>query len=65
LLGKAEDIKEAMEHNEVITQIELQDSVMFNNYEKNYDINIIDSKFTNISNYIINSENHYLLIAPS
>jgi len=64
-LRETEDIKEVMEHNEIYTQRELEDSVIFTNDEKNYDINIIDSKFTNISNYVINTENHYLLIAPN
>ena len=64
-LKETEDIKEVMEHNEIYTQREVEDSVIFTNHEKNYDINIIDSKFTNISNNVINTENHYLLIAPN
>lgn len=64
LLGNTEKIKEAFDHNKVFTQIELQDSVMLINPEKNYDISIIDSKFTNINNYAMNLENHYLLISP-
>ena len=60
-----EVIKEVMKDNEIYTQRELQDSVIFTNHEKNYDINIIDSKFTNITNYVINTENRYLLIAPN
>ena len=64
-LEETEDIKEVMEHNEIDTQREYQDSVICTNHEKNYDINIIDSKFTNITNYVINTENHYLLIGPN
>jgi NADH:ubiquinone oxidoreductase subunit 6 (subunit J)/NADH:ubiquinone oxidoreductase subunit 3 (subunit A) len=64
-LGETEDIKDVMGHNEIFTQRELQDSIVFINHEKNQYINIIDSKFTNITNNIANSESHYLLIAPS
>jgi len=35
------------------------------NSEKNYYINIIDSKFTNTVNYVVNSDNHYLLISTN
>lgn len=35
------------------------------NSEKNYNINIIDSKFTNTVNYVVNSDNHYLLISTN
>jgi NADH:ubiquinone oxidoreductase subunit 6 (subunit J)/NADH:ubiquinone oxidoreductase subunit 3 (subunit A) len=59
------NIIRAMDYNKFFPQREYQDSVTLINSEKNYDINIIDSKFTNISNYVINSENHYLLIAPN
>lgn len=33
--------------------------------EKNYNINIIDSKFTNTVNYVVNSDNHYLFISTN
>jgi NADH:ubiquinone oxidoreductase subunit 6 (subunit J)/NADH:ubiquinone oxidoreductase subunit 3 (subunit A) len=39
--------------------------VSSNNHNENYDINIIDNKFTNTDNYLIYSDNHYILIAPN
>lgn len=63
--GENIDIIEAVNYNKLFPQRELHNSFTFMNSEKNYDINIIDSKFINFGNYVINSENHYMLIAPN
>jgi len=51
-----------MEYNDIdiITQRELHDSVVFINLEENYNMNIIENKFTTTSNFYANSENNYL-----